>query len=326
MLAADMALKKNTPHPEPVPAGLHHISVMTRDPQANHAFFVHSLGLRLVKKTVNQDDPGIYHLYYGDAVGSPGTALTYFPWAHLAPRRPGWNEHARIGLRVPPGSLAFWQNYLRKTLRITPVAHDWFGARELRFLAPDDTALALIEGTGEQTTVDPHGSPQIPAGQAYRGFHYAEARLRHPEPTARLFTDLLGFTADGEQGDSVRFKLGEGSDQWFVLTADPDAPQARPGTGTIHHVAFRVPDDATQLAVRERLHTAGLQVTPVIDRFYFKAIYFRDPNGLLFEIATDPPGFTVDESRETLGQGLVLPPFLENRRAEIEDVLPPLET
>lgn len=297
---------------------------MTREPRPNLAFFAGGLGLRLVKKTVNQDDPGVYHLYYGDAAGHPGTALTYFPWAHLATGRPGWNEHALVGLRVPPGSLGFWRERLAGELGLTVTERDWFGAPELRFHAPDGSALSLIEGVGSHTAATPWTGNGVEAANAYRGFHYVEARLRHPEPTARLFTEVLGFSAEGEQGASTRYRLGQGSDQWYVLTGADDSGPARAGAGTIHHVAFRVPDDATHEAVRERLLEAGFDVTPVIDRFYFKAVYFRDPNGLLFEISTDPPGFAVDEPVETLGERLALPPFLESRRAAIEEVLPPL--
>jgi glyoxalase family protein len=306
------------------PVGLHHISVMTRAPQPNYAFFIEGLGLRLVKKSVNQDDPGVYHLYYGDRRGSPGTALTYFPWTHLAPGRAGAGAHSRLGLRVPPGSLDFWAARLRGDLGLAVSEGEWFGSRELHFAAPDGTPLGLLEGEGTHTRTDPWEIPAVAAARAYRGFHYAEARLREPEHTARLFTDLLGFTEEGVSEDAVRYRLGEGSDQWFVLRAAEGSPPARAGSGTIHHVAFRVPDDTTQEKVREHLRTAGYEVTPVIDRFYFKAIYFRDENGLLFEIATDPPGFTVDEPLESLGEELALPPFLESRRAQIEAVLPPL--
>ncbi|MFP4283505.1 MAG: ring-cleaving dioxygenase [Verrucomicrobiota bacterium] len=306
------------------PVGLHHISVMTREPQPNYAFFVAGLGLRLVKKTVNQDDPGVYHLYYGDRTGRPGTGLTFFPWTHLAPSHPGWNEHGPIGLRVPPGSLDFWRERLI-ALGLTPTTRDWFGQPEVRFNAPDGTALSFVEGEDGHTLVDPWGTAAVPVEHSFRGFHYAEARLRSPEATDRLFTEVLGFNRERADGNSQRYDTGEGSDQFFVLTADPLGPRARAGSGTVHHVAFRVPDDATHAAVRERLLAAGLQVTPVIDRFYFKAIYFRDPNGLLFEIATDPPGFALDEAEAHLGETLALPPFLENRRAEIERSLPPLE-
>ena len=295
-------------------AGLHHVTAISGPPQANVDFYTGTLGQRLVKKTVNFDDPGTYHLYYGDAAGSPGTILTFFPFAGAAPGREGTGQTLAYAYQTPRGAgFDAWADR-HEGLSEGEVTQR-FGARVLTLRDPHGQRVELVE---DDIT-----------GEALGGFHSVTLWLRDPAPTARILTGVFGYTEAGHESAAGEERLrlvapGGGVAATVDLLRRDAAPAARQGTGTIHHVAFRASDDDHQMALREALLAAGQQVTPQIDRQYFNAIYFREPGGVLFEIATDPPGFTVDEAPEALGSTLRLPPQHEHLRAQIEAHLPPL--
>jgi len=308
----------------PTSRGIHHVTAIARDPQANVDFYAGVLGLRLVKRTVNFDDPGTYHLYYGDETGRPGTILTFFPWPMARRGTRGTGQATVTAFSVPEGSLGFW----RERLAAHGVAHDEparrFAEEVLTLLDPDGLKLELVAhaGAGEAEPWD--GGP-VPAEHAIRGFHGVTLAQQGYEATAELLTGPMEFEHAGEAGNRFRFMAaGEGPGRVVDVLCSPDLPPGRVAAGTVHHVAFRAADDADQLARREALAGRGLNVTPVLDRQYFHSIYFREPGGVLFEIATDPPGFTLDEPPEELGSALRLPPWLEPHRTRIEATLPPL--
>ncbi|HEX6121877.1 MAG TPA: ring-cleaving dioxygenase [Ktedonobacterales bacterium] len=321
--------------------GLHHVTAVTGDAPRNVAFYTRTLGMRLVKKTVNQDDVTAYHLFYGDALGHAGTELTFFDWPDAGPTRAGTGTIAAIALRAPDrASLDWWA----RRFDDLGVAHDEIAERDgratLPFSDPEGQRLELVApADGEQTTAGgaPWANSPIPAAYQIRSLHAVRLAVARLEPTARVLTEAMGFRAAGEYalpaaGDEperrVRvFQTGPGGLGTEVhLEERPDLPRGRVGIGGVHHVAFRTPDDTEQRAWRERLVADGLRATPVIDRFYFHSVYFREPGGVLFEIATDGPGFATDEDPAHLGERLALPPFLEPRRAEIEAGLRPLPT
>ena len=304
--------------------GIHHITAMASDPQRNLDFYTRVLGLRFVKKSVNQDDPGTYHLYYGDYAGSPGTILTFFPWSDLPRGRPGLGQSYATAFSVPAGSLSFWQKRLADLKVTTASVEKRFDDEVLQLLDPDGLRLELVV-TGESDPRPPTPSQDVPAEHTIRGFHGTTLALLDAPPTAALLTEAMGHTLAGQAGLRARYMAGSGGPGTYVdLLTDPKLPRGLNGAGTIHHVAFRVPDDAAQLAAHALLVKRGLHVSPVIDRAYFKSIYYREPNGVLFEIATDQPGFAIDEPVETLGARLSLPPRLESHRTEIEAALPKL--
>ena len=305
--------------------GIHHITSISSDPQRNLDFYTEVLGLRLIKITVNFDVPGTYHFYYGDEVGTPGTILTIFPWPHLSRRPPGTGQVVVTSFAIPTGSTGYWVDRLTR-LGVTverPAAR--FDEEVITFADHDGLQYELVmrdDGPAQRVW----GGGPIPAEHAIRGFHGATLWVRTLEPTARLLTDLMGFRLVAEERERLRFAVGEGTSRAMIDVVSPSsAPRGEEGTGTVHHIAWRTPNDAEQQAWRERLIDAGFDVTPVRDRQYFRSIYFREPGGVLFEIATDGPGFTVDEPVEELGTSLKLPPWYEPRRAEIERALPPLE-
>jgi glyoxalase family protein len=305
--------------------GLHHITAIAADPKTNVDFYTRVLGLRFVKKSVNQDDPGTYHLYYGDNVGSPGTALTFFPWQGLRRGRPGTGQAYATGFSIPTTSLAYWQKRLAGlNVPAEPVAAR-FGDQVLAFNDPDGMRLELI-ATAEADPRSPAPSTDVPAEHGIRGFHSSTLALSDASATATLLTHVMGYRLQATEAYRARYTVASGGPGTYVdLFTDPKLPRGLNGAGTVHHIAFRVADDAQQLAAHEQLVSAGAQVSPVIDRAYFKSIYYREPAGVLFEIATDQPGFAIDESVETLGQKLSLPPRLEPHRAEIEAALPKLD-
>jgi glyoxalase family protein len=304
--------------------GLHHITAISSDVLRNMHFYTKVLGLRFVKKSVNQDDPGTYHLYYGDYAGSPGTILTFFPWAGLRRGRPGTGQSYATAFSVPAGSLAYWQQrFIRLKVAALPIEKR-FNDEVLTFFDLDGLRLELV-ATSEPDPRPPAPSTEVTAENAIRGFHGTTLALTESKPTAAVLTGTMGYRLKAESGQRVRYNTGAGGPGAYVdLLTDPTLPRGLSGAGTIHHVAFRVPDDAMQLAARSVLLADGLQVSPVIDRAYFKSIYYREPGGVLFEIATDQPGFAIDEPVETLGSRLSLPPHLEPHRAEIEAALPKL--
>lgn len=294
-------------------AGLHHVTAICGDPQANLDFFTGTLGQRLVKRTVNFDDPGTYHLYYGDRTGAPGTIMTFFPFTDAGPGRAGDGMARAVAYAATPDDFDATMERLALDAQDFDGPAERLGQRVLTLTDPDGMKVEIAE-----------------AADAAAGFHSVTLQLADPEPTARLLVDVMGYAEDGAEttpgGERLRLRATGGGAGGYVdlLRAAPHGEIGRQGAGTIHHVAFRARDDADQLEWRARIGEAGLGVTPVIDRQYFNAIYFREPGGVLFEIATDPPGFTVDEPVESLGQGLMLPPVYEARRARIEQALPPL--
>ena len=293
-------------------AGIHHITAIAGDPQRNLDFYTEALGLRLVKRTVNFDDPGSYHFYFGDNIGSPGTIMTFFPWPGARRGARGSGQVTTVSFAVPRNSMAFWKERLRATHVIAEEIEGRFGCNALRFLDPDGLQLELVASANEESSSE----------RAIRGFAAPTLEVRNPEKTEKLLTEILGFEFVAEENNRRRFR-GSGSN----ASAEIDLVSSEAGfgqiaAGTVHHIAFRATDDDEQLKVREQLVARGLNVTPVIDRQYFHSIYFREPNGILFEIATDGPGFLIDEPADALGETLKLPPIYESKRNEIERVLP----
>ena len=293
-------------------AGIHHITAIAGDPQRNLDFYTEALGLRLVKRTVNFDDPGSYHFYFGDNIGSPGTIMTFFPWPGARRGARGSGQVTTVSFAVPRNSMAFWKERLRATHVIAEEIEGRFGSNALRFLDPDGLQLELVASANEESSSE----------RAIRGFAAPTLEVRNSEKTEKLLTEILGFEFVAEENNRRRFR-GSGSN----ASAEIDLVSSEAGfgqiaAGTVHHIAFRATDDDEQLKVREQLVARGLNVTPVIDRQYFHSIYFREPNGILFEIATDGPGFLIDEPADALGETLKLPPIYEAKRNEIERVLP----
>lgn len=304
-------------------AGIHHVTAMASDPQRNVDFYTRVLGLRLVKRTVNFDDPGTYHLYYGDDVGHPGSILTFFPWPQARRGRHGAGQATSTAYGVPAGSLGFWSDRLGRLGVAAEAPRQRWGREVLTFLDPDGLKLELVEG--HELQGEPWDGSGIPAERALHAFAGVTLTMWNPEGTAKVLTETLGFRLEEEGEERFRFAAGaDGRGSRVDLHVQPAAERGVISAGAVHHVAFRAADEAEQLAWRARVEAAGLAVTPVLDRQYFRSIYFREPGGVLFEIATDPPGFTLDETRETLGTRLRLPPWLEPQRGEIEATLPPI--
>ncbi|MEO7724694.1 MAG: ring-cleaving dioxygenase [Chthoniobacterales bacterium] len=307
-------------------SGLHHITAIAGPAQENLDFYAGVLGMRLVKRSVNQDDAGTYHLFYADAEGHPGTDLTFFPWAELAPHRDGHGLSTEVSLTVPPGSLEFWKARLGRGGIRTSALENRFGQRVLPLLDPHGLRLALVERASSLgRAFTPWERSPIPLEHQIRGLESARLVERALEETVSFLEDALGFRKIGEEESWQRYGLGEGSSGQYVdLQAAPGAPRGAWGTGSVHHLAWRMEDEAHELAVREQVSRHGAQPTPVIDRFWFKSVYSREPGGVLFELATDGPGFYVDEKMESLGESLVLPPWLEADRSATEAALPKL--
>ncbi len=313
--------------------GIHHLTAVTTEASENVAFYTEVLGLRLVKKTVNQDDVSAYHLFYGDELGRPGTEVTFFDWPALkvAPNRAGTGEISTTVLRVPGReALGWWKARFEEF----GVAHTGVEERDGRpfisFTDPEEQRLRLVDDSG---AVVPGGEPwkesPVPREVGIRGLGGVDLTVQDLEPTAWVLAQVLGFRQTAEHAEdgarAVVFEVGPGGPGTEVRVIEsPDAPPAKLGRGGVHHVAFRTPDAEEQAAWREKIAEAGLGVTRQIERYYFRSIYFREPGGVLFEIATDGPGFTTDEDPEHLGERLSLPPFLEGRREEIETRLKPI--
>ncbi len=305
---------------EPI-GGLHHVTAVTGRTAENFAFYSGVLGMRLVKKTVNQDDTGAYHLFYADEQGRPGTDLTFFDWPHAGPVRAGAGTVAETALRVTggPAALERWSQQLGE--RAGRIEGEPDGSASFAFTDPEGQRLRLVA---------PAALADGPA--AVVALDSVTLTVQRPEPTMSVLIDVLGFQPAGEDKRGLHFDIGtDGSEparagQQIRLLVQKDAPWGRVGIGGVHHVAFRVPDAPAQLAWRQRLVDAGLPVSEIIDRFYFRAIYFREPGGVLFEISTDGPGFAADEDPAHLGEKLSLPPFLEGQRVAIESQLQPLRT
>jgi len=307
--------------------GLHHVTAISGPAQENLDFYAGVLGMRLVKKSVNQDDPGTYHLFYADAAGHPGTDLTFFPWERMAPARRGHGLAHEVSLAVPLGSLEFWAARLARYGVTTGELEERFGERTLPLVDPHGMRLALAEcAPSPARRFEAWSASPVEPEHQVRGLHGARAWERELAATQRLLADAMGFRLLGEAHGWRRWGVAEGgSGQWIDLAETPAEPRGAWGTGAIHHLAWRVDDDEHQGVVRARVESAGSRPTPVIDRFWFRSVYFKEPGGVLFELATDGPGFAVDEAPARLGETLVLPPWLEPHRAEIEGVLPALE-
>jgi catechol 2,3-dioxygenase-like lactoylglutathione lyase family enzyme len=301
--------------------GVHHITAIAGDPQRNIDFYTGLLGLRLVKLTVNFDDPETYHLYYGDAQGRPGTILTFFPWPGAPRGQRGSGQATVIAFSIPVGALPFWTDRLVSGNVALDGSGERFGNRLIGFRDPDGLRLELVEARDDR---QPRTGGGVPAEYAVRGFHSVLLSEEGYERTAAVL-DLLGFRKLQEAGNRFRYQAGEGGPGALVdVECVPDLPPGRVAVGCVHHIAWRAADDREHQAWRQEIAHAGLNVTPIIDRKYFRSIYFREPGGVLFEVATDAPGFAVDEPVERLGSGLVLPPWLEPMRKSLESRLPPV--
>lgn len=302
--------------------GIHHVTAIASDPERNVAFYTQVFGMRMVKLTVNQDAPTVYHLYYGDELGRPGTAMTFFPWPRAKRGRPGTGQATAVSLAVPEDALGYWTERLNEM----GIAHEALQRRfDEAFISlrdPDGLRLELVAHSGTDKHLAWQGGP-VPVVFAIRGFYNITLREREPAPTEALLTGTLGFRLEAEDGPLRRYAIGSGGPGAFVdVRHDPDAGEGTVSAGSIHHVAWRTPNEAQHRAWREVIAGLGNEVTPVIDRHYFRSLYFREPGGALFELATDPPGFTVDEPAAALGARLVLPPWLEPDRERIERLLP----
>lgn len=305
--------------------GIHHITAIASDPQANIDFYTGALGLRLVKVTVNFDDPGSYHFYYGDGQGTPGTILTFFAWPGAWQGRHGNGQVTVTSFAVPQGSLTFWRERLRANQVAVEGPLERFGQPILSFMDGDGLQLELVETAATDSARAWTGSG-VPAGAAIRGFHSATLSETGYQRTATLLTEQMGFRPIGQEQNRFRYEIEKGGPGKTVdVLCAPDGHEGRVAAGAVHHIAWRTPDDAQQHEWLTQVGRLGYNVSPIMDRVYFHSIYFREPGGILFEIATDSPGFAIDESFEQLGSGLRLPPWLEARRARIEAALPAID-
>jgi glyoxalase family protein len=305
--------------------GIHHITAIAGDPQTNIDFYAGMLGLRLVKVTVNFDDPGTYHLYYGDGAGHPGTIMTFFPWPNAPKGRHGTGQVTHTSFAVPAASRDYWIDRLRT--HMVPLAEppDRFGEKIVTFSDPDGLTIELV-CTNNLNVDRAYQAGPVPIESAIHGFHSATLSEEGYQRTAGLMTETLGFKLAGQDGNRFRYITGSGEPGSIIdILCAPEERRGSVLVGTVHHIAFRTPDDQQQLAWLKELARLGYNTSPVMDREYFHSIYFREPGGILFEIATDPPGFAINETMETLGSSLILPPWLEPRRAELVAVLPPLQ-
>jgi len=305
--------------------GIHHVTAIADDPQTNVDFYAGVLGLRLVKKTVNFDDPSTYHLYYGDGLGSPGTIMTFFPWPGVRRGTLGSGQTRATAFAIPASSLDFWRRRLEDA-GVGTADVERFGVAGLAFTDPDGLPLELVATVRPDDIREPWGGSSVPGQHAIRGFDGVTLVHADPAATERLLVDVMGFRRIAEDGTRVRYASGGGGSGTFVdLVRDPAAVPGRVAGGSVHHVAFRVADDPAQSEWMDRLFAAGHPTTDVKDRQYFHSIYFREPGGVLFELATDNPGFAIDEPVDALGGGLRLPPWLESARERIEAARPALE-
>ena len=304
-------------------SGIHHITAIASDPQRNLNFYTQVLGLRLVKLTVNFDDPGTYHFYFGNRQGSPGSILTFFPWPGIPRGTAGNGEVSSTAFAIRPEALAFWRSHLVDNGVVTEDAGLRFGDPILRFSDPDGMSLELI-GTPGATPEEAWSHSSIPHPHAICGFHSATLAEEGYEQTGALLQSM-GLHLIGNEDNRFRYAVGSSNPAAIVdIACSPGLKPGRLGAGTVHHIAWRTPDDPQQRLWRDALVQSGHSVTPIMDRAYFHSIYFREPGGVLFEIATDPPGFATDEPVEHLGERLMLPQFLEAQRSAIEQSLPSL--
>jgi len=306
-----------------VTPGIHHVTAIASDPQKNLDFYAGVLGLRLVKRTVNFDDPTTYHFYFGDSEGNPGSIFTVFPWPDARRGRQGAGQIAVASFAILPSSVGFWiERFIKYHVEFSQPASRFDDERVIAFKDPDGLMLELVAHASAEARPKWTG-PSVPADHSIRGIYSVTLWQESCDLTGKLLTETLGFRAVREQASIFRYAAAPDDLASIVdLRCVPGLWNGVMGAGTIHHVAFRAPDDESQSAAREELVALGYNVTPQIDRDYFHSVYFREPGGVLFEIATDPPGFTVDEPLASLGQSLKLPEWLEPRRFEIEALLP----
>ncbi len=306
--------------------GLHHVTAIASDPQRNLDFYVGLLGLRFVKRTVNFDDPGTYHFYFGDQRGTPGTILTFFPWPGARRGTRGTGQVEATAFAISADSIGYWLERLKQNRVTTEKTSARFDEEVIRLVDPDGLPIELI-GASSHGQFEPWSDSPVPAEHALHGFHSVSLALEGYEKTAQLFTQTFGYRLLEQSGNRFRFASTDTAAPGRIvdLLCLPDTAMGRVAAGSVHHIAFRAKDDAEQLLCREHLVDLGYDVTPVIDRTYFHSIYFREPGGVLFEIATEPPGFTCDENLDKLGMHLQLPSWMESARSQIENILPPIQ-
>jgi glyoxalase family protein len=308
--------------PNPI-VGLHHVTAIASDPQRNLDFYTEVLGLRFVKRTVNFDDPGTYHFYFGDDAGSPGTILTFFPWSRAVRGLAGAGEIAQTAFSVSLASIPYWEKRLTDHGLLVEHTDKRFDEEVLTFPDPDGMKIEIV-GHADAATPNPSRFSDVPLEHAIRGFFGVTLLELDAENTGN-FLNVLGFHKVAEAGNRQRYSAdGNAPGNHIDLVIDPKASYGRSGAGSVHHIAFRASDDASQLEWRDII-AEYLDVTPVMDRTYFHSIYFREPGGVLFELATDPPGFARDEPIESLGEELRIPEWLEPRRATLEQKLTPIQ-
>ena len=302
--------------------GLHHITAIAGRAKPNVDFYTKVLGLRLLKKTVNFDDPGTYHLYYGDETGSPGTILTFFPYEGAQRGRAGTGVASHIGYSVPEGSFDFWIRRFEEHKVEFGQSVEKFGELSLPFQDPDGLQLELVVPKNKDNRT-PWETEEVKANAATRGFHHVTLTLRNAQPTAEILTGILGYKLLDQKDNHYRYKTDAVEHAAIIdLLETPAGTRGAGGAGTNHHIAFRVKDEKVLMEYREKVASSGLNITDKIDRNYFYSLYFREPGGVLFEIATDNPGFTIDEPVDQLGSRLLLPPQYESQREKIEAILP----
>jgi len=308
--------------PSPI-VGLHHVTAIASDPQRNLDFYTDTIGLRFVKRTVNFDDPGTYHFYFGDDGGAPGTILTFFPWPHATRGLTGVGEVTRTSFSVPLNSVDFWEQRLLESNVLVERTGRRFDEEVLTFADPDGMRVEIV-GHADAGPVNAPRYASVPPEHAIRGV-FGVTLFEHGAESTAAILNIMGFRKVAEEGNRLRFAAeGSALGNHIDLLIDANGHYGRQGAGTVHHIAFRAKDDAAQLEWRSEI-AKHLRVTPVLDRTYFHSIYFREPGGVLFEIATDPPGFALDEPIESLGEELRVPSWLESQRSRIEQSLPPIE-
>jgi len=307
----------------PPTSGLHHVTAIAGDPQRNADFYVGTLGLRFVKRTVNHDDTGTYHFYFGDERGSPGTNITFFPWTEGGRAGEfGAGQTRDTAYAIPTDSVDYWVGRL-ESHDVHVERAERFGETVLRFADPDGIGLELVAtDLADEAEVDPWDGGPVPVEHQLRGFHAVTLAVAEFEPTASALTDVLGYELEEEIKGRRRYRAAEGGPGSIVDLVETDVGRGRMGVGTVHHIAFIAEDEDQQQRYREAFADRGLRATEIVDRKYFRSIYCREPGGILFEIATKRPGFTVDEDVEDLGSSLVLPEWLEDERESIEAQLP----
>lgn len=302
--------------------GVHHISVIAGDPQRNANFYTKVLGMRLVKKSVNQDDPGTYHLFYGNKEGSPGSGLTFFPWPNARQGKAGVGEAVKVALAVPENSIMFWAGYLAEQGIDFKGPYDRFGQQAISFLDPDLLELELVF---DKVSIAFPAWDKGPVASEYgiRGFRGTTLRLQEASSTASILENIFSFNETTREGKQIHYTTDAAIGGSVIIEEYESIPSAN-GRGIVHHVAFRAKDMDDLAGKREKVLSMGLRPTDFIDRHWFHSVYFRTPGGVLFEIATDGPGYAIDEDADKLGQKLILPPWLESQRNDIEKNLPPI--